>query len=196
VYNAPEGGYVMIRSQNLRRRRFLQAAAAGAAGSLLSCGSRKGPWRFFTVEESRTVAAIADRIIPADEEPGAVWAGAVNYIDRHLSGHFLKYQQTYRDSLAALDRVSQAMHGRGFSAMPVEHQDDVLAAVEKGSTEPNWKAGEARDFFNLVRDHTLQSFYGDPRHGGNRDAVSWRMIRVPVIPVRGRMQYDLSGWQS
>jgi gluconate 2-dehydrogenase gamma chain len=47
------------------------------------------------------------------------------------------------------------------------------------------------DFFNLVRSHTLQGYYGSPRHGGNRNAVSWRMLGLDEPPLRGRAQYDL-----
>jgi gluconate 2-dehydrogenase gamma chain len=38
----------------------------------------------------------------------------------------------------------------------------------------------------MVIAHTMQGYYGDPRHGGNREAVSWCMLGVPVIPIRGR----------
>jgi gluconate 2-dehydrogenase gamma chain len=38
----------------------------------------------------------------------------------------------------------------------------------------------------------MQGFYGDPRHGGNRDRVSWKMLGVPYPPVRGRLRYDLT----
>jgi gluconate 2-dehydrogenase gamma chain len=48
-----------------------------------------------------------------------------------------------------------------------------------------------RDFFELVRGHTLEGYYGSPRHGGNRDAVSWRMLGLPEPPPLGRAQYDL-----
>jgi gluconate 2-dehydrogenase gamma chain len=37
-----------------------------------------------------------------------------------------------------------------------------------------------------VVSHTMQGFYGDPRHGGNRNWASWRMLGVPITPVRGR----------
>jgi len=43
-----------------------------------------------------------------------------------------------------------------------------------------------------VVSHTMQGYYGDPRHGGNRDAVSWTMLGVPASPIRGRAKYDLS----
>jgi gluconate 2-dehydrogenase gamma chain len=50
---------------------------------------------------------------------------------------------------------------------------------------------EEGDFFRLVRNHTLEGYYGSPRHGGNRDAVSWRMLGMAEPPLRGRAQYDL-----
>ena len=34
---------------------------------------------------------------------------------------------------------------------------------------------KAKEFFDLILAHTMQGFYGDPRHGGNRDAVSCLM---------------------
>jgi gluconate 2-dehydrogenase gamma chain len=34
----------------------------------------------------------------------------------------------------------------------------------------------------------MQGFYGDPRHGGNREGVSWKMLGLPYPPIRGRQQ--------
>ena len=34
--------------------------------------------------------------------------------------------------------------------------------------------------------HTMQGFYGSPRHGGNRNAVSWKIPGVRNPPIRGR----------
>jgi hypothetical protein len=42
----------------------------------------------------------------------------------------------------------------------------------------------------MVITHTMQGFYGDARHDGNRDAVSWRMLGIPIIPIRGRDHYE------
>ena len=54
------------------------------------------------------------------------------------------------------------------------------------------KAPESRAFFDLAVTHAMQGFYGSPRHGGNRDFASWRMLGVPVSPVRGRDRYDFT----
>jgi gluconate 2-dehydrogenase gamma chain len=37
----------------------------------------------------------------------------------------------------------------------------------------------------------MQGFYGDPRHGGNREGVSWKMLGLPYPPIRGRLRYDV-----
>jgi len=175
-----------MRSDTLRRRGFLQIAASAASAAAISCGSRGSPWRVFTAEEGETANAICDRIIPADQDPGAAAAGAVNYIDRQLDGPFRKYRRVYRDGLLGIGHASLAHFGKRFAALAADERDRLLAAIDAGNPE-------AKLFFDLIRDHTLQSFYGDPRHGGNREYASWLMLGVPPAPVRGRMQYDLTG---
>ncbi|MEK7408469.1 MAG: gluconate 2-dehydrogenase subunit 3 family protein [Acidobacteriota bacterium] len=169
----------MKQLQQLRRRRFL---AAAAAAPLAGCGGRKSPWRFFTTEEAETVSAFCEQIIPADQDPGATQAGVIHYIDRHLMGHFRRYQEAYRKGVAAIEQASAARHGKRFAQLAAGQQTELL----------NGLTGEAQQFFSLVVAHAMQGFYGDPRHGGNRDAVSWKMLGVPLIPVRGRAQYDLT----
>lgn len=50
-------------SLRLNRRAFLQAALV-AAGAGVACTTNGTPWRFLTVDEARTLAAISDQIIP------------------------------------------------------------------------------------------------------------------------------------
>jgi gluconate 2-dehydrogenase gamma chain len=108
----------------------------------------------------------------------------VDYIDRQLTRHYRKHQETYRSGLAALDaRCAREAGGKRFVELDSAAQTRVLTAYEQGS------ADEKR-LFDLWLAHTMQGFYGTPRHGGNRDAASWRMLGVPVIPVRGRLHYN------
>jgi gluconate 2-dehydrogenase gamma chain len=173
----------MSHSWNPRRRRFLEAAvAAGAAGSAVSCGGKGGAWRVLTDEEAETAAAVCDQFIPADEFPGAAQAGAVDYIDRQLSGHFRKHREAYRKGLAALNANSRQRFGKRFAEIPPERQIELLKAAEKAKNP----------FFALILSHTMQSYYGDPRHGGNRDEVGYRSIGITSTPVRGRSKHDLT----
>jgi gluconate 2-dehydrogenase gamma chain len=69
-----------------------------------------------------------------------------------------------------------------------EAQTAVLQDVEKGAVEAaDWSGVEPAAFFALLREHTMMGFYGDPRHGGNKDRVSWRMLGVADPPIRGRL---------
>ena len=54
-------------------------------------------------------------------------------------------------------------------------QFQIVSAIEK----------DEKAFFELVRAHTMQGYYGTPRHGGNRDAVSWRMLGLDEPPLAG-----------
>ncbi len=154
------------------RRKFLAAVAA----STVSCGGRKSPWRFFTSEEARTVQALCECIIPADQDPGAGWAGVARFLDLQLVGFHKALQKTYRDGLAAVDRASREKFGARFAQLNADNQTALLLQLEK----------QRAPFFDLLVSHTMQGFYGSPRHGGNREAVSWKMLGVPYPPIRGQ----------
>jgi len=180
----------MVESCRLSRRAFIQAAlAAAAVGSGVACNADGSPWRFLTIDEARTLAAISDQIIPPDQDPGASWAGVVNYIDRQLCGPFQNLQSTYRHGLAAVDQFSWATYGKVFADLGSEQQLDLLRHVEAGSASGGmWGDISPAPFFSLLIDHTMQGYYGDPRHGGNRDGVSWKMLGLPYPPIRGRQR--------
>jgi len=177
----------------LDRRAFLQAAIAAAAAAGLGCSRNGTPWRFFTLEEARTLAAICDQMIPPDHDPGAAWAGVVNYIDRQLCGPLRRLRQTYRAGIAAVDETSRRLHATPFADLTSPLQIEFLRQMEAGQVPAGiWKQNSSPEFFGLVVDHTMQGFYGDPRHGGNRDGVSWKMLGLPYPPIRGRLRYDLT----
>jgi gluconate 2-dehydrogenase gamma chain len=177
----------------LNRRAFLQAAltAAAAAGTGVACSSKQSPWRFFTLDEARALASMVDQIIPPDQDEGAVWAGVVNYIDRQLCGPFQNLQSSYRRGLAAVDQTSQSTYGKVFAELESPQQIQMLGRLDKGTAPgPGWKQLPSSAFFAMVVDHAMQGFYGDPRHGGNREGVSWKMLNLPYPPIRGRFRYD------
>lgn len=167
----------------LRRRKFLELGlAAGAAGPLASCGRRGGGpyWRFFTADEARVADAVCEQIIPADDFPGASRAGVVNFIDLQLTKRYKKHRDAYRKGLANVEATARSLFGKPFPDLAPEQQAEALNAI----------AEKDADFFMLIRNHTMQGYYGDPRHGGNRDRVSWKMLGLPSPPVRGRLEYE------
>lgn len=165
------------------RRRFVAGGILGGAAVAVGCrtGSIRGNWESLTDAEARTLAALCDQIIPADDFPGATQAGVLTYIDRQLARHYRRHQDAYRDGLSAADSLSRKRLGCSLAEASSGQQFEIATALEKQSPS----------FFDLVRRHTLEGFYGSPRHGGNRDAVSWRMLGLAEPPVLGRAQYDL-----
>jgi gluconate 2-dehydrogenase gamma chain len=181
-------------SLRLNRRAFLQAAltAAAAAGSGVACSRNRSPWRFFTVDEARTLAGMVDQIVPPDQDAGAAWADVVNYIDRQLCGPYQNLQNSYRQGLAGVDQSSRDRYSKLFADLDGNDQVAMLHLLSKGHAPGSiWKHTSSADFFNTVLDHTMQGYYGDPRHGGNREGVSWKMVDLPYPPIRGRVRTDL-----
>lgn len=173
------------KEKSCQRREFLgMGLAVTSAAALSSCARRNDPsWRFFTAGEACTVETISEQIIPTDRDPGATQAGVVNYIDLQLTKHLKRHQRAYRQGIAAVDEASRARFGRVLADLPFAQQTEILTEIEKS----------AKPFFELIVAHTMQGFYGDPRHGGNRDEASWKMLGLPYPPVRGRISYVPKG---
>jgi len=180
-----------LQKRKMHRRQFLKGAAvAGCASLLPACGKKLSRWRFFSEAEAATVSAVCEQIIPADQDPGAASAGVPNFIDKQLAGAYKRYQQAYRAGLVGVQETSQAMFGSSFESLHWDNQTAVLLALEsdkaKGRT---WESQSSGAFFQLMRDHTMQGFYGSPRHGGNRDYVSYKMLGLDYPQVIGQDRY-------
>lgn len=178
---------------NLTRRQFIQSLSL-ASGSLLLFPACGGPapsnWRFLTDDEAKLVIAIAEQIIPADQDPGATDAGVVHFIDKQLAGFYNNFQENYRKGLAALQEYCTQKQGEKFEMLDWDKQTEVLKLMEKNAIEGEyWKENPASRFFKMLRDHSMQGFYGSPRHGGNKDYVSYKMIRVDYPHVIGQNRY-------
>jgi gluconate 2-dehydrogenase gamma chain len=170
------------------RRGFLRAGAVAAAGTAVACGRPAGRWRALTDDEATTLAAASDQIIPPDQDPGAHQAGVVSFVDRQLATRQKKDLARWQAGLRSLESTARRRHTKAFAELPVEAQIALLQDVEKGSVAPaDWRGIESREFFALLREHTMMGFYGDPRHGGNKDRVSWKMLGVADPPIRGRL---------
>ena len=170
------------------RRGFLKTGATAAAATVVACGKPASRWRTLTEDEARTLAAACDQIVPPDQDPGAAEAGAVEFVDRQLATRRKKDLPLWRAGLRGLDATSRRLHGRAFAELPLDAQTALLREVERGAGEASdWGGVDPAEFFGRLRAFTMMSFYGDPRHGGNKDRVSWKMLGVPDPPVRGRL---------
>ena len=177
----------------LSRRDFIERARDGMTAILLSSAfgcrqssstSKSGPpdketpgseytLMFFNSEEAATVEAVSARIIPSDSRPGAREAKVIYFIDHMLVTAYKNMQPIYRGSVSNLNEVSLARFGRPFASMSETEQDDILARMEQG-TLPEWE--RAAEFFSIIRAHTIEGMFSDPRYNGNSARLGWVLI--------------------
>jgi gluconate 2-dehydrogenase gamma chain len=129
-----------------------------------------------TVRQARFVDAIAGRILPTTDTPGAVEAGAVFYIDRALASPYAHLRSRYARGLRALNKYAKKQFGTPFEKLSGEQQDSVLSDLEAGRIT-ELRRGE--EFFELVRAHVLEGVFGEPSYGGNRDMIGWKLVAFP-----------------
>lgn len=181
----------------MSRRTALKVGLVGLVGAAVGVGStamlgRLGraaqpSYRFFTDPEAELLIAICEQLIPGDDTPGATETGAIHFIDRQLCGVLKRHQQAYRRGLESFRQTCLQEHGQPFPSLPAAKQIEALRAIESGRAPKElWDQPTPQAFFNLVLAHTMQSFYGSPRHGGNRDYASYRMLGLDYPPIVGR----------
>lgn len=129
-----------------------------------------------TARELRLLEAIAERIFPATDTPGAVQAGAVSYIDRALAGAYRPLLARYRRGLHELNHHSRAELGQDLADLSEAEQESILIALEAGQIEA---VRDGAEFFRLVRGHVLEGVFGEPQYGGNRDLIGWQLAGFP-----------------
>lgn len=133
-----------------------QAHAAMLAGEELTT---------LTVIEAIEFEAIASRIIPTDETPGAKEAGVIYFIDNVLGNSRAELLPELRTGLSQLQQSVDSKFGNPmFSALTADQQDSLLQDIEKTT------------FFTDVRYLAVAGMFSMPSLGGNRDRVGWEVM--------------------
>jgi gluconate 2-dehydrogenase gamma chain len=178
---------------NYQRRTFIRQLGF-LSGSILfvpACTIRESMWRFFTDEEAQTIIAIAEQFIPRDKDPGATDANVVNFIDKQLVGPYTRFQEEYRQGIGLLIKSSQSLFNVAFTNLEGDKQTQFLQLMEGGKLPVEiWDSAEQQSFFKKLLDHSMQGFYGSPRHGGNRNYVSYKMMKLDYPHVIGQNRYN------
>jgi gluconate 2-dehydrogenase gamma chain len=130
-------------------------------------------------DEWRTVEAITSRIIPSDDDPGAVEANCVNFIDKALAHEDAAMRSLYAHGIAGVDAVARHRFEKSFAELGPDGRDEILATLRAGGPEGWPRAVDSREFFEVIRLHTIYGFLSDPSHGGNRDYVGWQVAGYP-----------------
>jgi gluconate 2-dehydrogenase gamma chain len=166
---------------SLSRRNFLQSTgtltgaaylrilAPGLAAITQAACSAKDEGAAFVIlgpDEARDFAAIAARIIPTTDTPGATEAGVIHFIDNAFAAEMSGQLDFARAGLAELNDalVSQYTDAAQIGDLREDDQDAFL------------QTRETTGFFNLMWAMTIFGFFSMEKYGGNRDRVGWELI--------------------
>jgi gluconate 2-dehydrogenase gamma chain len=183
------------------RREFIRLFSGGTAAVLISfntaCKNKISKWRFLNEEEITLLDAIVEQIIPTDDFPGGKWANVSNFIDKQLDTYYRIHQPAYRDGLAAFEKTTIQLKGKKFEELKFEEQTGILEKMEAGNFAGDyWKDHSPAAFFDMMRQHSLQGFYGSPLHGGNRGYISYHMLGIDYPNVIGQNRYNDLSWRK
>ena len=64
----------------------------------------------------------------------------------------------------------------GFVKLSAENQDVILTLMDTNKI-PDWPAdaGQPAQFFGLIRALTIIGFLADPKYGGNKNHIGWKV---------------------
>lgn len=171
-------------SSHIRRRDVLKLMATAAAVPALSCSPPEtqapaaavprtpsdpdlvnpgADWeRVLTDDEMRTVAALCDVIIPADDRsPGASSVGVPDFINEWVSAPYeaqRRDQIVIRGGLVWLNTESNERFGQPFAALSTTQQREICDDI-KYVPDAAPAFTQAARFFRMFRNLTATGFY-------------------------------------
>ncbi len=119
---------------------------------------------FFDAHQNETLAALADRIIPATDTHGASAAQVNRFIDLLLSAESRERQQSFLNSLAFIDGESQRRYGAAFASLDAVLQNELLEFLAYPSGNSQWTgetlaANTGHHHFETLKDWIADAFY-------------------------------------
>ncbi len=112
---------------------------------------------FFDMHQLQTVAAAADRIIPATDTPGARSAECHRFAERIVQDHYEPARQKrFVAGLVALDSRASQLRQQLFADLSTADQDAVLKGVEAEAPAVNRQDGS---FWRDLKYLTVYGYY-------------------------------------
>ncbi|MEJ2128603.1 MAG: gluconate 2-dehydrogenase subunit 3 family protein [Woeseiaceae bacterium] len=166
----------MTNPDSVSRRHFLQSAGALGSASYLrilapaaaaiaqaACSARDedAPFTVLEAAEAKDFAAIAARILPTTDTPGANEAGVIYFIDRAFGEEMSGQLEFAREQLSQFN--IQISEGR-FADLDEAAQDEFLHGKQDSP------------LFNMLWAMTMFGFFAMPKYGGNKGKVGWDLV--------------------
>ena len=129
---------------------------------------------------NRTLQALVNRLIPADDFLAAWDAGVGDYIARHWNDALSGKAPLIERGLQCLEAESAARFGSNFSALSSQEQDALILALDGAasgakSMRAAWTVSP-QEFIQTLIQLTAEGYYSNPENGGNLNGISWQML--------------------
>ena len=174
-------------SEDLTRRLFLRGSGTLVGTAMMragvpvfiattqaACTSRDEAAEFenLSLAEAREITAIAARIIPTTDTPGATEAGVVYFVDRSFGTYLAGAKDELLRQLTEFQSgVAENYAGAGlFSDLDEADQDAFL------------RSREQYPFFDEIRTLTIRGIFAMSSYGGNRDNIGWKLVGMDGPP--------------
>ena len=178
------------------RREFIKECAvvtsAAAVVCVSGCSAGDGVKSAFSPEQRECFVAVMECFIPADEScGGATEAGCINFLENWVTRYHPEQLESFKDTADKIDAACAEIYSQKFCRLAPEKQNAFLKDWEQGKVKfpKEFKSGAA---FNNLLNVAMMGFYGSPRHGGNKDFMSYRMMGLDVPLLIGQNRYGKS----
>jgi hypothetical protein len=107
----------------------------------------------FSIAEQEILAAVADTIIPAGEEIGALSVGIDKYLQKLIDKCYEKnVQDNVKAQLHGLESAAKNTYQKSFAKCDQQQRQDFLLRLSISQKQPE------KDFFALVKSETINGF--------------------------------------
>jgi hypothetical protein len=164
----------MNRREALRNVALLMGGAVSAAtlsAIAVSCNEPDTQSKqLFTAEQEKTIAELADTIIPDTETPGAKAAGVGPFIAMMITDCYpAEIQKTFSNGLDDLEKRSKSKFSKSFVSISATERASVLQDVvdeekkkreqEKGNAGSSATIKKDPGFFPLAKELTMLGYF-------------------------------------
>lgn len=112
--------------------------------------------------QASLAGAIADRIIPRTDTPGAADVGVPAFIDLLYGDFMTPAEQTLlTDGLDGVEAAAKSAHGASFASLAADRQDALLRGIAKA------EEGREQGFFRLIKSATILGYFTSEPVGRN-----------------------------
>ena len=189
----------MHNNKDVSRRQFLQSASslsgiaylrltgpALAAIAQAACAAKQesASYRVLGKVEAADFEAIAARIIPTTDTPGATEAGVIHFFDNAFADEM---SDRLDDARAGLASFNAALRDSGSTA-------ERFGDLDPGAQDVFLHTQDTSEFFNLIRLMTIFGFFAMSKYGGNKDNIGWDLIGF--VGDQGPWQYPFGYYDA